>query len=381
MADKKQSISNEILRQNDSIDRKFESKIPSKFVVRPIDWSDVGLTEKEVHALLYEDDEKSSDPRAMSALLEDGKENQWERSIGKINWSDIGMTEKEVMDLMADDESCKKDFPINGSVDCGAKNFTFVSEASQSFTVNNDNEKESLMPSAYDFKISEGESIIDGDDASTRCQLQVMMLSNEMAQVTEVAFKNEGPAECKKTVTVRRKKNCKDIHRKKEIYSKTQISVSNCKTISINTVSINESNVLKDNDSYEKTVNISTDSDISYWSDKIVKASTDHNTKMTAGNSCKATEMDSMKPRRGLKGVIGNCLKRKFQSRDQGNSFDGISPRKTRRLEKIEELNISDTAYTKKPKRKCVFLSLGTKDVNPTTKFISPNQKRRRWRS
>lgn len=128
-----------------------------KFAVKPIDWASVGLTEKEVHDLLYGDEEMDVNPKLSSANLGNEQETKRKCYTGKIDWSDIGMTEEEVHELLYSEEDdchecktkpCEEYLLIDQSTKCGINNLTSEAEATMCSTIENSKKKQDSKSSS-----------------------------------------------------------------------------------------------------------------------------------------------------------------------------------------------------------------------------------------
>lgn len=395
MAEKKRSNSYKHLEGPISI--AGQSRNPFKFVVKPIDWSDLGLTEEDVHSLLNEDEEDSHQ-RPISVHMKNGSENKWKRHIGYIDWNDIGMTEEKVMQLIYDgDDLCdaknsyNEALSIKASIQRDVKNPTFRLESSKCSEVTNDNENDALIPLSSDFKDSKGK--VFNEDFSTQCPLKTVSIANGIPQEIDVTLKNECLTEKGNMVCYSSNKNRKVSRKIKAVDPATETNVPISKTESNNKDIISKGAYNRYECKYShrskkissknlETVHYKTGITKGYSSlAEEISASTNPYPKTRAKNNRNYTETDSLsisktKTTRGSKGVTSNSLKRKFQETiHQENRFDGGSCRKTRRLEKIEE-----PESMKKPSRKCVSLSLGTKDTTPVNKLGPHKPKRRQWR-
>lgn len=394
MAEKKRSNSYKHLE--DSISIAGQSRNPFKFVVKPIDWSDLGLTEEDVHSLLDEDEEDSHQ-RPISVHMKNGSENKWKRHIGRIDWNDIGMTEEKVMQLIYDgDDLCdaknsyNEALPIKASIQRDVRSPTFRLESSKCSEVTNDNEKDALIPLSGDYKASKGK--VFNEDFSTQCQFQTVSMANDIPQEIDITLKNECLTEKEKMVCYSTNKNRKVSRKIKAVDSATVTNAPISKTESENKDIISKGAYNRYECKYGHRSKKISSKNLETVENKIritkgysslaeeIDTSTNPYPK-TRANSRNYTETDSLsisktKTTKGSKGVTSNSLKRKFQETiHQENCFDGVSCRKTRRLEKIEE-----PECMKKPSRKCVSLSLGTKDTTPLNKLGPPKPKRRRWR-
>lgn len=396
MAEKKRSNSYKHLE--DSISIAGQSRNPFKFVVKPIDWSDLGLTEEYVRSLLDEDEEEDSHQRPISVHMKNGSENKSKRNIGHIDWNDIGMTEEKVMQLIYDGEdlcdannSYNEALPIKASIQRDVRSSTFRLESSKCTELNNDNEKGALIPLSSDFKASKGK--VFNEDFSTQCPFQTVSMANDIPQEIDITLKNECLAEKGKMVCYSSNKNRKVSRKIKAVDPATETNVLISKTESENKDIISKGTYNRYESKYGHRSKKISSKNLETVDSKIgitkgycnlaeeIGTSTNPYPKTRAKNSRNYTETDSLstsktKTTKGSKGVTSNSLKRKFQETiHQENCFDGVSCRKTRRLEKIEE-----PECMKKPSRKCVSLSQGTKDTTALNKVGPPKPKRRRWR-